>query len=459
MTLYLSNESWHANAKNKALVRWYTWARDLENRLNPTRIKFDEGNEVIEDYRGVDVVITLENIVKKCRVVFATEEDPVYLIKRERLDRNLYFSCRYKIIADELQPIFSANSDWDEKDVFTTLSVHNSSVASLKDLKSPLKRKSPSGHDSENTAKNSKLTPKMDLLNIASPKQKSSVKRNLNESFADIPDSADNTPVLNYSIASPGDDPVKIKLRLSQKQNPRVILKKLDEATIKLFSPKSESEKLEEESSGLRRSNRAVERKSYVELISPEKFTPKKRTRRLSSISGIGEERTPVRSSSRLKRNIAESPERFAEGVKPETKRTHAQDYYVSASPAKPDTPRTRRKSILKTTANECATPTKHIKLYDDYNPETPKRNRNVSTPKSLLKSTPGSRLKQIKEGIITPSIQRREGTAQKGDTPLMKARSQLHVSHVPEALPCREREYADVFLFLKGKLQDGCGG
>ncbi|KAJ8955846.1 hypothetical protein NQ318_005391 [Aromia moschata] len=38
-------------------------------------------------------------------------------------------------------------------------------------------------------------------------------------------------------------------------------------------------------------------------------------------------------------------------------------------------------------------------------------------------------------------------------------ARTQLHVSFVPSALPCREKEYCDVFSFLEGKLLDGCGG
>lgn len=46
-----------------------------------------------------------------------------------------------------------------------------------------------------------------------------------------------------------------------------------------------------------------------------------------------------------------------------------------------------------------------------------------------------------------------------KDKTPLMKARTQLHVSYLPISLPCREKEYSDVYGFLKGKLEDGCGG
>lgn len=40
-----------------------------------------------------------------------------------------------------------------------------------------------------------------------------------------------------------------------------------------------------------------------------------------------------------------------------------------------------------------------------------------------------------------------------------MKARTQLHVSYLPISLPCREKEYSDIYGFLKGKLEDGCGG
>lgn len=430
MTLYHSNESWHSNAREKAIVRWYTWAKDLENRHNPQRIKFDLDNEVIEDYRGVDVVISLNNIIRKCRVVFATEEDPIDLIRREKLDRNLYFSCRYKITSDEIEPIFSLNSEWGEKEVFMTLSVQNSPITSTADLKSPLKRKTPVGSDDENVAKNLRLTAKMDLLNISSPKQRKSVKRNLNDSFADIPDSENNTPILNYSIVSPptkSKDAVRIKLRVSQNQNPQVVLKKLDDAVVKSY--------INEENKTLRRSSRSVARKSYAELISPEKFTPKKRNRTPSVSSEIADvqatlhRRTPTKSG----KNITQTPIKHT------------------------DTPNTR-KSILKA-ITDCSTPTKRVTLIENHVAETPKRNTRVSTPRSVLKSTPASRLKQIKEGIITPSIQKREIVAQKSDTPLIKARSQLHVSHVPDALPCREKEYSDIRNFLEGKLQDGCGG
>ena len=34
-----------------------------------------------------------------------------------------------------------------------------------------------------------------------------------------------------------------------------------------------------------------------------------------------------------------------------------------------------------------------------------------------------------------------------------------LHVSAVPSSLPCREKEFTDIYNFVEGKLEDGTGG
>lgn len=101
--------------------------------------------------------------------------------------------------------------------------------------------------------------------------------------------------------------------------------------------------------------------------------------------------------------------------------------------------------------------------LYDNSDDEdfctskTPKCNSPKT--KTTPKSTPSSKAKMIREGMITPSVQAREIALKKDDTPLSKARTQLHVSYVPNSLPCREKEFSDIINFLEGKLVDGCGG
>ncbi|CAG9834435.1 unnamed protein product [Diabrotica balteata] len=111
----------------------------------------------------------------------------------------------------------------------------------------------------------------------------------------------------------------------------------------------------------------------------------------------------------------------------------------------------TRKVSTPKSTRNAVRTP------------------RSVKTSKAVSKSpektpratprTPKNRAKLIREGIVTPSMQERSKKIKGDSTPLMKARSQLHVSYVPESLPCREKEYCDIYNFVEGKLIDGCGG
>lgn len=34
-----------------------------------------------------------------------------------------------------------------------------------------------------------------------------------------------------------------------------------------------------------------------------------------------------------------------------------------------------------------------------------------------------------------------------------------LHVSSVPESLPCREQEFQDIYSFVESKVIDGTGG
>lgn len=97
-----------------------------------------------------------------------------------------------------------------------------------------------------------------------------------------------------------------------------------------------------------------------------------------------------------------------------------------------------------------------------DTTPKTQKSTKTKISSKSSKAENPRkskNRAKLIREGVVTPSMHERS-TKIKGDsTPLMKARSKLHVSYVPESLPCREKEYCDVYNFVESKLFDGCGG
>lgn len=58
-----------------------------------------------------------------------------------------------------------------------------------------------------------------------------------------------------------------------------------------------------------------------------------------------------------------------------------------------------------------------------------------------------------------TPSIPSRSLPAKQPGSALEEARARLHVSSVPESLPCREQEFQDIYNFVESKVMDGTGG
>uniref|UniRef100_A0A3P8UJ62 Origin recognition complex subunit 1 n=1 Tax=Cynoglossus semilaevis TaxID=244447 RepID=A0A3P8UJ62_CYNSE len=58
-----------------------------------------------------------------------------------------------------------------------------------------------------------------------------------------------------------------------------------------------------------------------------------------------------------------------------------------------------------------------------------------------------------------TPSIPSRSLPARQPSNALEEARTRLHVSSVPESLPCREQEFQDIYSFVESKVIDGTGG
>ena len=60
---------------------------------------------------------------------------------------------------------------------------------------------------------------------------------------------------------------------------------------------------------------------------------------------------------------------------------------------------------------------------------------------------------------MSTPTLPPRLQTCSTPGTPLEQARVRLHVSALPDTLPCREEEFADVYHFVRGKVCDDTGG
>ncbi|NXP22243.1 ORC1 protein, partial [Scytalopus superciliaris] len=97
------------------------------------------------------------------------------------------------------------------------------------------------------------------------------------------------------------------------------------------------------------------------------------------------------------------------------------------------------------------------------------KSSKTFSTPKSSCKSSVHTPAKTPKKTPLpgtprtprnaTPEIPRRSHAAHKPASVLEEARLRLHVSAVPESLPCREEEFQDIYNFVESKLLDGTGG
>ncbi|XP_055978195.1 origin recognition complex subunit 1 [Sorex fumeus] len=82
-------------------------------------------------------------------------------------------------------------------------------------------------------------------------------------------------------------------------------------------------------------------------------------------------------------------------------------------------------------------------------------RHSSLQTPSKTPKKTAKPRAARD----ATPQIRSRSLAAQEPSSMLEKARLRLHVSAVPESLPCREQEFQDIYNFVESKLLDHTGG
>uniref|UniRef100_UPI0037E747F8 origin recognition complex subunit 1 n=1 Tax=Semicossyphus pulcher TaxID=241346 RepID=UPI0037E747F8 len=94
--------------------------------------------------------------------------------------------------------------------------------------------------------------------------------------------------------------------------------------------------------------------------------------------------------------------------------------------------------------------------------PRTPRSKQKTRSSTRTPRKTPN---KKITPGTprtphrATPSIPSRSLPARQPANVLEEARTRLHVSSVPESLPCREQEFQDIYSFVESKIIDGTGG
>ena len=93
----------------------------------------------------------------------------------------------------------------------------------------------------------------------------------------------------------------------------------------------------------------------------------------------------------------------------------------------------------------------------DDEAEASPQKGRRSKIVKKSVPNTPKSTTK--KRSTMTPRIPDRRIKLADSMSPLQEAQLRLHVAAVPDNLPCRENEFAEIFSFTESKIQDGIGG
>ncbi|XP_055536896.1 origin recognition complex subunit 1 [Wyeomyia smithii] len=246
-----------------------------------------------------------------------------------------------------------------------------------------------------------------------------SIRKNLNASFqCDSPASSDGE-MLNYSIVkdSSNNTPVtKIKLRLSERQKPVV------------DTPRRSARKRSTCHEENVMDNETSPRKNKKSISNDDEITktPPLRQRRKSIL------KTPsykVDAAGTPKRNIQLSNivEEFANGRRI-SKRIDTTPTKIGSIKGLPEQESSRGRS--------------------------PIIDASKSTPKSSTK------LKLIRSGAIQPTIHYRDSPVEGPlDDHLALVRERLHVSVIPKCLPCREKEYDEIYSFLEGKIIESCGG
>ena len=86
----------------------------------------------------------------------------------------------------------------------------------------------------------------------------------------------------------------------------------------------------------------------------------------------------------------------------------------------------------------------------------SPKKGRK---PKRTTGSSNPGQGSAAKKRTMTPRIPDRRIKLPDSVSPLQEAQLRLHVAAVPDNLPCRENEFAEIFSFTEAKIQDGIGG
>ncbi|XP_064542703.1 origin recognition complex subunit 1 [Drosophila montana] len=497
----------------RAIVQWYSRPQAIPHKyFDVDGLVLDFDIEIIEEHRLYDNDVALGSIFRKCLVLEGTSQQTAeQIIKKHKAPNNCpMFVSRYKFLkvrnAYRLIPLEiqldgtdSARKRRSTRDASSSSarkSISRRRVSTAADSAAPVefvdvnyfncenkvspikivggrsvvrlseKKKTLSGAASAdgvvseinaNYLMASPLTEKNPK--VVTPKSRASAaRRNLNLSLDKGADSTADSDCLNYSIVQQTPDPktpandMKIKLRISERRK-SVRLESLDDNIL--------ADPLEVAADNISDTPSSKQRRKRLGVSSGDIYhTPTKKSKEL--LESAGTELTP---STRRKSILKSATTRLAEGT---PRRSIQLSNIVEQRIFKDNdiisTPKRSRPKLTDEAADADYMP----KMSSQKTPTRPRRMSTTGTAKqpsaTKLKEsaplTPSQKLKKIRAGELSPSLeQRHQLVDERHKSQLQLAREQLHVSVVPKSLPCREKEFDNIYSFLEGKIQDQCGG
>ncbi|KAM8713011.1 hypothetical protein ACLKA7_013343 [Drosophila subpalustris] len=480
----------------RAIVQWYSRPQAIPHKnFDVDDLTIDFGLEIIEEHRPYDNDVALGSIFRKCLVVEGSSKSSAeQLIKRSKTIPNCpMFVTRYKFVKvkqsyrlipleiqlDDAKEGRQKRScrDGDSTSARKSISRRRVSIAAgnapsefvdvnyfnSENKVSPIKivggcsvvrlserkKRDDQPEINANYLVASPLTEKNPK--VATPKSRASAaRRNLNLSLDKGADTTADSDCLNYSIVQQTPDPktpsndMKIKLRLSERRKSARLASIDDErdplelvlAANTVTSPSKQSRKRLGVSNGDIYHTPTKKSKEPLESVGTELTTSTRRKSILKSATTRLADGTPRRSIQLS--NIVEQ-------------RIFDNNEIIS-------TPKRNRSKLADQVADADYTPKKSSQ-------KTPSRPRRMSSTGTKVAATdapltPSQKLKKIRSGELSPSMEQRHQSLDVGHkSQLQLAREQLHVSVVPKSLPCREKEFDNIYSFLEGKIQDQCGG
>jgi len=276
------------------------------------------------------------------------------------------------------------------------------------------------------------------------------------------------------------------KLAVRSSRRSIVPLSYAESPEIQKSKPKKEEIKAGEKSvskpKGVKSSEKFTEVVAQTGSGRKVKITCGDRPKKIAPSSGLGKNEISCLLDS-------DSDQDFQEKVEDKIKKSDRIKKSGTATPAKEDQPkkRTRRASMSVVEKPVLSTPsvkskrrstafsetkvkkklTKHITTSEsdsDFEPSDHSDKEEAYQKKIIQKKKETPLSKTQRKSILdkkgfTPGVQRRAKPVPCYDNPLVEAQARLHVSAVPDSLPCREEEFAEVLSYVEGKLEEGTGG